>query len=800
MFRKNYNSFNKNKTYNENILINRNKEKKKMLLDINSNINLQKNKTCKELYHQIDCLKEILQNKLSLNVFSQWFSSLINELEQKNINISEFLNNLYCLTNDETISTEFFNYIYKLYNSKKYYNNPDFSKYCKIAEYIYNYNQLGTICFITPDIGFCSRGKKIGELINELSQGLNELGVDVIIICPYYQCNDLKNSNLKNLRKIMEISIKLDIDYIFDIYYGEINNVKYYLIYNKYLFKFPHLSMTGVETIREISCFSKSSLQLLKDLNIIPEIIITNDSYTGFVPAYGKDNMLFNNIFQNTIFIHLCNDLENQGKIYLSLKEGTYENIHQLPNEIVTDPYDHRLVNPISCALRTCDQWAILSRAYHNNLLKNASIFNIHNLLNEKSNPIYIASGISKKEKFEIIMSGGEKEDAKKLIQKKYFCYKIYNKNIPLYSFIGKLNEDNGALLLLDIIEKLCKETNNNINILIIGNGDINDPYYQLCLKKLNYLKKSFPFCIYVEPNRCYNKDEMYLFLKGSDFGLIPFLYDNWINLHYKYFITRTPVIGYAVGHIKDSVKEFNFDYMTGNGFLFDHFNSTEFYLAIKRSLDLFYNEKLFEICKNNCEETVVDYNEVCLDLCREFCKLKNKIFFIKSKDVYDNNNYSKIYIDNYYNDNYYNNRGSYYSIKKNNNKCKDILYDSNHFRNDYYTEFGKNVKRASSCKQHLTNKKNKECLDYGDIYTISYRLDYPRPKRVQITGSYDDWSTLKEMKYNKRNNKWEINLSLKKGKYFYKFLIDNKCWKIDPFEHYRKEYNGMVNNVLYVV
>ena len=731
MFRRNNNFCTKNKPYNENIIINRNKEKKKMLLDIYSNMHLQKNKTNKEFYYHINCLKEILQKKLSLDVFSQWFSSLINELEQKNINISEFLNNLCCLKNDDTISTEFFNYIYRFYNSKKYNSNPDFSKYCKIAEEIYNYNILGSICFITPDIGCYSSCNKIGEIINELSQGLNELGLDVIIISPYYQSNEFNKSNLKNIRKTTEIRIKLDIEYIFDVYYANNNNVNYYFIYNQHLFKFPHMNMTGVETIREISCFSKASLQLLKDLNTIPEIIITNDSYTGFVPAYAKYNN-FNNIFQKTLFIHLCNDLENQGKIYLSLKEGTYENIHQLPNDIVIDPFDHRLVNPISCALRTCDQWAILSRAYHDNLLKNATIFKICNLLNEKKNPIYITSGISKKEKFEIIMCGGDKEDAKKLIQKKYFCRKIYNKNIPLYSFIGKLNEENGALLLLDIIEKLCKETNNNINILIIGNGDINDPYYQVCLKKMDYLKKYYPFCIYIEPNRCYNKDELNLILKGSDFGLIPFLYDNWLNLHYKYFITGTPVIGYAIGHLKDAVKEFNFSNMTGNGFLFDHFNSMEFYLAIKRSLDLFYNEKLFEICKKNCEEAVVEYSEICLDLCRELCKLKNKIFF-KNKDIFDNYN-SKTYNDNVDNNNYYKNRRSCCSSKKNKN-CKEVLYDSNHFRNDYYTEFGKNVKRVSSCKNHMIHKKMKECIDYGDIYTISYRLDYPRPKRVQITG-----------------------------------------------------------------
>ena len=93
-------------------------------------------------------------------------------------------------------------------------------------------------------------------------------------------------------------------------------------------------------------------------------------------------------------------------------------------------------------------------------------------------------------------MNGGDKEDAKRMIQQKYFGYKVYNPKIPLYSFIGKLNEQSGALLLLDIIEKLIRDTNKNINFLIISTDccGVSDPYYHICLKKLYYLKKKIPF------------------------------------------------------------------------------------------------------------------------------------------------------------------------------------------------------------------------------------------------------------------------------------------------------------------
>ena len=207
----------------------------------------------------------------------------------------------------------------------------------------------------------------------------------------------------------------------------------------------------------------------------------------------------------------------------------------------------------------------------------------------------------------------------------------------------------------------------------------------------------------------------------------------------------------------------------------------------------VYKNEKLFEICRNNCEESVIDFDEVCLEFCKELYELKKKIFF-KSKDIYYDDNYKE---KCYNNDKY---GRIYNSTKKiNKYKCKKVLYDSNHFIPDY-TEFGKNVKRVSSCKHYKGNKIRTKISNYNDLYTISYKLDYPQPKRVQITGSYDNWTTFKDLKYNNKTKKWEIELKLKKGKYYYKYLIDNKIWKIDPLAHYHKEYNGIVNNILYIV
>ena len=127
MIKRNNSSVIESKSYNWAFPINRNKEKKQMLIDFYSKSNFQNKENDIDLYHFYDCLKEIITEKLSVDTFIHWFTSLVDILEQKNKNIHEYLNNIYFLKNDENLSTEFFKYCYNFFNSAKYYNNPKYS-------------------------------------------------------------------------------------------------------------------------------------------------------------------------------------------------------------------------------------------------------------------------------------------------------------------------------------------------------------------------------------------------------------------------------------------------------------------------------------------------------------------------------------------------------------------------------------------------------------------------------------------------------------------------------------------------
>ena len=121
------------------------------------------------------------------------------------------------------------------------------------------------------------------------------------------------------------------------------------------------------------------------------------------------------------------------------------------------------------------DQWGTVSHSYKNELKNNSPL---KDLLNEKNSPFSFPNGILKEKRQKIINEYPSREECKKYIQQKYFGYKDGDYNVPLFSFIGRIREQKGVLLILQAVEEMVNSTNNKINILIGGKGYQNEPYY----------------------------------------------------------------------------------------------------------------------------------------------------------------------------------------------------------------------------------------------------------------------------------------------------------------------------------
>ena len=377
------------------------------------------------------------------------------------------------------------------------------------------------------------------------------------------------------------------------------------------------------------------------------------------------------------------------------------------------------------------DQWATVSHSYKNELKNNSPL---KDLLNEKNFLFSFPNGILKEKRQKIINEYPSREECKKYIQQKYFGYNDADYTVPIFAFIGRITEQKGVLLILQAVEEMVNSTNNKINILIGGKGDQNDPYYNECNQKIYYLKQKYPNQFWASPNEFF-QDGINI-NKGSDFGLMPSLFEPGGIVQHEFFIAGTPVIAFKTGGLKDTVFEFNYNNNSGNGFTFDNHNYNDLISAMKRAIKLFYNKEKYEICRKNAYNSVIDVSCVAREWCKEFCRLKRKIFF-NAKEV-------------------------------------------------GYTPVNNIIINNDNKDQHMT------------IVSFRYKINFRIPKEVYLCGEFDGWKEKHPLQYYDNIGMWSCDLRIKKGRYLYKYIIDGN-WEINRNDLSINGSDNINNNIIFV-
>ena len=696
-------------------------------------------------------LKEILEKKLPIEEFNKWMNYVLQLFEKYNINFNDYIKKLDFIKTNESLTSEFFKYCLILKSIKS--PEPKYSKVISIAKNLFESNILGPICFVTPELGRWSTVGGLGVMVDELSQGLRSIGQEIIMISPYYNQNrkgktDYLANDPFNIHYTKNVSIQLDNRYEFGVHYGEGNNgIKYYFLHNASIFPRPYPDLGPADIVREMACFCKASLQLLCDIGTIPAIVVTNDWFTGFTPAYGKCGA-FGDVFKGTTFLHICHNLEPsyEGRLY---PNSNLANIYQFNPDWVIDPWwKVKILNPSRCAILLSDQWATVSNSYKQDLQRNSPLAS---LLNQKPHPFAYPNGIFKEKRLKTLLekAGGDRKECKRYIQQKYFGYKDADYSVPIYSFVGRLTQQKGVLLILDAVEEIVRRTNGKVNILVGGMGNPSDPYVGQCINKINYLRSKYSYAFWANPYEFFTDGPKINF--GSDFGLMPSLFEPGGIVQHEFFIAGTPVIAFKTGGLKDTVEEFRYDTNTGNGFTFESHNAYELIQAISRSLGLFQNKEKYEICRKNAKNSAIDVADVSRAWCKEFCRLKNKIFFNvkEAKDIDEN---------------------QVFELKKDNTEDKKEI-----------------------------NQIKKEVDDGLIPITFSYKFEKGKKlNSVLLCGSFTNWKEKIELTFDPLTEKWSKIVRLPKGKHFYKYIVGND-WIINPMERNERGNDGIVNNVVEV-
>lgn len=247
----------------------------------------------------------------------------------------------------------------------------------RAAKSINDSNDLGPILFCSPELGRWSTVGGLGVMVDELSVGLADLGQEVIVISPYYDRNRKGKTGYlaqdpADIKYVDNITVTISGGVTLGVHEGTVKGVKVVFLHNGNIFPAPYPEETADFITTQISIFSKACLEWCCQRNIVPSVCVTNDWFTGFVPAYAKVGH-FGDTFKGTCFLHICHNMQEkyEGRQYIDIsRHGYMEHVHQLPKDWLVDPHWKEVcINPSRAAIMMCDQWSTVSRSYREELL-----------------------------------------------------------------------------------------------------------------------------------------------------------------------------------------------------------------------------------------------------------------------------------------------------------------------------------------------------------------------------------------------------------------------------------------------
>ena len=224
----------------------------------------------------------------------------------------------------------------------------------------------------------------------------------------------------------------------------------------------------------------------------------------------------------------------------------------------------------------------------------------------------------------------------------------------------------------------------------------------------------------------------------GSDYGLMPSLFEPGGIVQHEFFIASTPVVAYETGGLKDTVIEFNSKTQIGNGFLFAGHKPEAFLQAFQKAMETFNNKEDYQTLRKNASESVIDTEDVARAWNKEFYRLFNKNFI----DYTLVNTHLQV-IDKKFEEDKYEEK---FTLKK---VVPETSMEEKRMRNVHYY------------KNYLKTRKNlKGCC-------IQYKTDrLPRPKSVKLIGSYNKWKSPLPMNYDHIMGRWSVTIQLPPGEY----------------------------------
>lgn len=452
----------------------------------------------------------------------------------------------------------------------------------------------------------------LADVVGALPKYQNGLGHNAKVVVPKYGTK----FNLENeFETVFSGSLKLGMfDFNYDIQKEKTNILGFelFVISIPALFDRPNVYSYEDDTERFLA-FQIAFLKWISETNQKPDILHSHDHHTGLIP----------------FMVQFCYDFASLKEMptVLTIHNGQYqgwfdfEKIDYIPefNKMKIGFLEwNSIINPLATAIKCAWKVTTVSPSYLDEI--SFEMNGLEDLLRmERPKSIGILNGIDteiwnpKTDKM-LEVNYDLKDFKKGKFKNKELLCKQYNLDVskPLFTFIGRLVEEKGADLLPEICNLALLNHQNEINILILGSGNLE------LEDKLQEIKNFHHgnYNVYIG----YNEKLAHQVYAGADFLLMPSRVEPCgLNQMYSLRYGTIPIVR-RTGGLKDTVIDIGDN---GFGICHDQTSVSDVIFSINRAVNLYKNQEKTEEVINTIMQIDHSWNKAATEYINVYQSLK---------------------------------------------------------------------------------------------------------------------------------------------------------------------------------
>lgn len=442
------------------------------------------------------------------------------------------------------------------------------------------------ILFVAAEAVPFAKTGGLADVAGSLPKELRAQGVDMRVVMPKY--SDIPETYTKQMQLLHNTTVDVGWRKQYcGIEYLEHNTVPTYFIDNEQYFKRPGLYGYDDDAER-FAFFSRAVLDMLPQIDFIPDVIHCNDWHTGLVSVFLKTQHAQDEQYQNIRTIYTIHNLKYQGVFpkevmpdILGIDWNIYNN---------GDLEFFGAVNFMKGGIIYSDHITTVSETYAKEIQYEYFGEKLEGLLKSRGQEVTgVINGIDYDEynpsadphifvPYDSSSVVNNKKRNKEKLQEQLGL--PVRRDIPMLGIVTRFVTAKGLDLISHVIDEILY--NEDIQLVVLGTGERE---YEDLFRTL-----AWRYPTKVSANITFNNELAHRIYAASDIFVMPSQYEpcgigQLIALHYG----TIPVVR-ETGGLKDTVQPYNKYEKIGNGFTFVDYNAHELLFAIKRALG-FYND-----------------------------------------------------------------------------------------------------------------------------------------------------------------------------------------------------------------